>query len=80
MTIPDAGERIFRRLQEILAISPTLYCDSGRPDRTLEMAPDDLANLIGARFASFSKGAPERSSTASLPTSQLLKCPNKSDS
>ena len=60
MRTPNPGERIFRRLQEILAISPTLYCGSGRPDRTLEMTPDDLAHFTGARFASFSKGAPER--------------------
>ena len=45
---------------DVLSIFPPLYCGSGRPDRTLELAPDDLARLTGARIACFSKGAPER--------------------
>ncbi|HTZ39066.1 MAG TPA: YbaK/EbsC family protein [Syntrophales bacterium] len=41
--------------RDVLSIAPTLYCGSGRPDRTLEMAPEDLARLTGARIACFSK-------------------------
>jgi Cys-tRNA(Pro)/Cys-tRNA(Cys) deacylase len=43
--------------EDVLAIAPTLYCGAGRPDRTLEMAPADLARLTGARIAGFSKKA-----------------------
>ncbi len=41
--------------EDALMISPTLYCGAGRPDRTVEMAPSDLAQLTGARVACFSK-------------------------
>jgi Cys-tRNA(Pro)/Cys-tRNA(Cys) deacylase len=43
--------------EDVLAIVPTLYCGAGRPDRTIEMAPADLARLTGARVACFSKKA-----------------------
>jgi Cys-tRNA(Pro)/Cys-tRNA(Cys) deacylase len=45
---------------DVFSIFPTLYCGSGRPDRTLELAPDDLAQLTGARFASLSKATQGR--------------------
>lgn len=41
--------------EDVLSISPTLYCGSGRADRTLELAADDLVRLTGARVASFSR-------------------------
>ncbi len=44
---------------DALAIAPTLYCGLGRPDRTLEIAPADLAALCGATVGAFSKAAPE---------------------
>ena len=44
---------------DVLAISPTLYCGLGRPDRTLEIAPTNLVALCGARLGEFSKPAPE---------------------
>lgn len=40
---------------DVLSIAPTLYCGCGRPDRTLEIAPDDLVFLAGGRAAAFSK-------------------------
>ena len=40
---------------DVLAITPTLYCGLGRPDRTLEIAPSDLLTLTGGRTADFSK-------------------------
>jgi Cys-tRNA(Pro)/Cys-tRNA(Cys) deacylase len=39
---------------DVLAIAPTLYCGTGRPDRTLELAPADLVRLTGARVEPFS--------------------------
>jgi Cys-tRNA(Pro)/Cys-tRNA(Cys) deacylase len=41
--------------EDVLTIAPTLYCGAGRPDRTLEMVPADLAQLTGAQLACFSK-------------------------
>ncbi len=41
--------------EDVLSLAPTLYCGAGRPDRTVEMAPADLARLTGARVARFSK-------------------------
>lgn len=40
---------------DVLAITPTLYCGTGRPDRTLELAPADLVRLTGARVEPFSR-------------------------
>jgi Cys-tRNA(Pro)/Cys-tRNA(Cys) deacylase len=40
---------------EVLTIAPTIYCGIGRPDRTLEIAPDDLVHLSGGLIGSFSK-------------------------
>lgn len=31
---------------DVLTIAPTLYCGFGRPDRTLEIAPGDLAEMM----------------------------------
>jgi len=41
---------------DALSIAPTAYCGLGRPDRTLEMAPQGLTTLCGARTGDFSKG------------------------
>jgi Cys-tRNA(Pro)/Cys-tRNA(Cys) deacylase len=40
---------------DVLQILPTVYCGIGRPDRTLEMAPDDLVRVSGGRVGGFSK-------------------------
>lgn len=32
---------------DVLTIAPTLYCGMGRPDRTLEIAPGELAAMMG---------------------------------
>ena len=41
--------------EEALLIRPTLYCGIGRPDRTLEIAPDDLVRISGGRTGRFSR-------------------------
>ncbi|MBI5520016.1 MAG: YbaK/EbsC family protein [Desulfovibrio sp.] len=41
--------------EDALGIAPTLYCGSGRPDRTLELAPADLLALSGGRPGAFSR-------------------------
>ena len=41
--------------EEALLIRPTLYCGIGRPDRTLEIAPEDLVNISGGRTGRFSQ-------------------------
>ncbi|MDD2734912.1 MAG: YbaK/EbsC family protein [Desulfuromonadaceae bacterium] len=40
---------------DIQTIAPTIYCGIGRPDRTLEIAPEDLVRVSGGRISSFSK-------------------------
>ena len=40
---------------DVITILPTIYCGIGRPDRTLEMAPDDLVRLTGGRVGGFSR-------------------------
>ncbi|WP_246125670.1 aminoacyl-tRNA deacylase [Geobacter argillaceus] len=40
---------------DVLTVLPTLYCGIGRPDRTLELAPDDLVRLSGGRAGGFSR-------------------------
>lgn len=40
---------------DVLTILPTLYCGIGRPDRTLEIAPDDLVRLAEGRVGGFSR-------------------------
>lgn len=40
---------------DVLDISPTLYCGTGRPDRTLELAAADLVCAAGATVAGFSR-------------------------
>jgi len=40
---------------DVLTIAPTLYCGFGRPDRTLEIAPGDLAAMMGGMVGAFSK-------------------------
>ena len=49
---PDAVLFIDADVQTIL---PTLYCGIGRPDRTLEIGPDDLIRVAGGEIGSFSK-------------------------
>jgi Cys-tRNA(Pro)/Cys-tRNA(Cys) deacylase len=39
---------------DVLTITPTLYCGTGRSDRTLELAPADLVRLSGGRVEAFS--------------------------
>ncbi|MES9995849.1 YbaK/EbsC family protein [Desulfovibrio aminophilus] len=41
--------------QDALTIRPTLYCGAGRPDRTLELSPNDLLRLGAARVGAFSR-------------------------
>lgn len=41
--------------EEALTILPTLYCGIGRPDRTLEIAPEDLVRISGGRTGRFSR-------------------------
>lgn len=44
--------------ETVLAITPSLYCGLGRPDRTLELAPADLLALVGqggGRLGNFSR-------------------------
>lgn len=40
---------------DVLDIRPTLYCGTGRPDRTLELAAADLICAAGARVGAFSR-------------------------
>ena len=40
---------------DVLTIAPTLYCGFGRPDRTLEIAPGELAEATGGIVGEFSK-------------------------
>ncbi|MDD2320488.1 MAG: YbaK/EbsC family protein [Geobacteraceae bacterium] len=40
---------------EVLDIRPTLYCGTGRPDRTLELTPADLVGVTGGRIGAFSR-------------------------
>ncbi|HOP41732.1 MAG TPA: YbaK/EbsC family protein [Geobacteraceae bacterium] len=40
---------------DVLAIHPTLYCGTGRPDRTLELTAHDLVRAAGARVGDFSR-------------------------
>ncbi|HWR04348.1 MAG TPA: YbaK/EbsC family protein [Humidesulfovibrio sp.] len=49
------GEVLLFVDEDVLAIAPTLYCGTGRPDRTLEMAPADLLALCGGRLGAFSR-------------------------
>jgi Cys-tRNA(Pro)/Cys-tRNA(Cys) deacylase len=55
LPLPERTELVIDA--DVLAIAPTLYCGTGRPDRTLELAPDDLVRLSGGRVASFSRPA-----------------------
>jgi len=40
---------------DVLDIHPTLYCGTGRPDRTLELTADDLVLVSGGRVGGFSR-------------------------
>jgi Cys-tRNA(Pro)/Cys-tRNA(Cys) deacylase len=50
---PNAETRVL--LDEGVRRWPTIFCGTGRPDRTLEIAPEDLARLAGAEFAPLAK-------------------------
>ncbi len=50
-----AGEVLLFMDEDVLAITPTVYCGMGRSDRTLELAPADLLALSGGRPAAFSR-------------------------
>lgn len=52
--MPLDGAELFIDV-DVLAITPTLYCGFGRPDRTLEMAAADLVRLTAGRVATFSR-------------------------
>jgi Cys-tRNA(Pro)/Cys-tRNA(Cys) deacylase len=41
--------------EDVLDIQPTLYCGAGRPDRTLELAPDVLVCISAGRVGAFSR-------------------------
>lgn len=41
--------------EDVLTIQPTLYCGIGRPDRTLEIAPDALVRAAHGRVGGFSR-------------------------
>lgn len=40
---------------DVLEIRPTLYCGSGRPDRTIEITAADLVRISGGRLGAFSR-------------------------
>ena len=41
---------------DVLTIAPSLYCGFGRPDRTLEIAPGELVEMLGeVKVGEFSK-------------------------
>lgn len=40
---------------DVLKIRPTLYCGSGRPDRTIEIKAADLVRISGGRLGAFSR-------------------------
>lgn len=54
--LPRAKGALLLMDDEVLTIVPTLYCGMGRPDRTLELAAEDLLRLSGGRLAGFSRG------------------------
>ncbi len=41
--------------EDVLTIAPTLFCGTGSVERTLEIAPGDLAHLASCRTGEFSK-------------------------
>lgn len=53
--LPLRQETIILVDDDVLAIRSTVYCGSGRPDRTLELAPADLVRLAGGRTGDFSR-------------------------
>lgn len=55
LAVPESGPALRLFDEEALSIQPTVYCGTGRPDRTLEMAASDLLGLCGARPAAFSR-------------------------
>lgn len=49
------GEVLLFVDRDVLTIAPTVYCGTGRPDRTLELAPADLLLLCGGGTGNFSR-------------------------
>jgi len=41
--------------EDVLSITPTIFCGLGRPDRTLEIDAADMARLTAGRIAPFSR-------------------------
>lgn len=61
LPLPEAAELVVD--EDVLTIAPTLYCGTGRPDRTVEIAPADLLRLCGdSRVAPFSRAMPQEAS------------------
>lgn len=57
LPLPFYGGAMIHVDEDVLGITPTLYCGFGRPDRTLEIAPADLLVISGARPGAFSRAA-----------------------
>ena len=55
LSLPEAENALLFFDEEALTILPTIYCGTGRPDRTLEMAAADLLRLSGASPAALSR-------------------------
>ena len=53
--VPARGDALVLIDEEALLIRSTLYCGIGRPDRTLEIAPEDLVQISGGRTGRFSR-------------------------
>lgn len=52
--MPLDGAEVFID-EDVLSITPTIYCGFGRPDRTLEIDAADMARLSAGRVAPFSR-------------------------
>ena len=50
---PKPGPRV--ALDSAVLTLPVAYCGAGRPDRTLEIAPADLARVVAAEVFAFSR-------------------------
>lgn len=52
--LPLHGAELFID-EDVLSITPTIYCGFGRPDRTLEIDAADMVRLSAGRVAPFSR-------------------------
>lgn len=65
LPLPRTGGMLLLLDRDVLDMGPTLFCGSGRPDRTIELSPEELLRLTdmragtraGARLADFSRQA-----------------------